>query len=619
MGNRNFTSVNKWIVSVTLVNSLLFISLGFRYLNYIELTSSILQYLYLGITTVGHMGSIPLIGLFILFGVSRISKNRSLLLAVSVLLFSLGLLFITVDSFIYSQYRFNLNRFVLGMLFGGAAKDIFQFSFLMYFMAGLFVLVLLVMEIAIGRFLWRYQIIKLVNEKYVIICLLVVMLFSHLSHAYATANGYTPVTKVARTYPLYFPLTANGMLEKLGLVNLEALERNKAPKEAKSSNVLNYPQHKLQFKGGKKPNILIIAIDCWRGDYFDSLITPNIYQFSKSCSVFKNHYSGSCATRGGIFSIFYGIPSFAYWHTMKTAYQRPIFMEKLAQEKYDFKIYGSAKLTYPAFHRTVFAGIENLRLKTECENEAPYAKDAKMNEEWLVDMEKRNKKADSQPFFGFLFYDAAHGNSHPNPKEAPFQPSWEDVNYLALNNDLDPKPFINLFKNSLNYIDKKVGVVLNKLKVSGELDNTIVIITGDHGQEFNDNKKNYWGHGSNFSKAQLHVPLIVFWPNKKANTYTHKTFHYDIVPTLVKTELGCTNPISDYSIGKILWDKCKTSWYVAGSDQRYAVIEDKQITTVLYGNYSVTKHNMQDLDDSKLNSSLMFEAMKENYRYYAPN
>ena len=49
-------------------------------------------------------------------------------------------------------------------------------------------------------------------------------------------------------------------------------------------------------------------------------------------------------------------------------------------------------------------------------------------------------------------------------------------------------------------MDDLIGKVINQLKNKGLLENTIIIITGDHGQEFNDNKKGYWEHGGNFSK-----------------------------------------------------------------------------------------------------------------------
>jgi hypothetical protein len=56
---------------------------------------------------------------------------------------------------------------------------------------------------------------------------------------------------------------------------------------------------------------------------------------------------------------------------------------------------------------------------------------------------------------------------------------------------MDPTPFFNLYKNSAYYVDSLVGRIIDDLKRNGRLNNTMVIITGDHGQEFNDNKKNY--------------------------------------------------------------------------------------------------------------------------------
>jgi membrane-anchored protein YejM (alkaline phosphatase superfamily) len=39
-----------------------------------------------------------------------------------------------------------------------------------------------------------------------------------------------------------------------------------------------------------------------------------------------------------------------------------------------------------------------------------------------------------------------------------------------------------------------------------------VIVTSDHGEEFNDTGKNYWGHNGNFSPYQVAVPLLVRGP-----------------------------------------------------------------------------------------------------------
>lgn len=610
------TDIVKWIVSFSIFNSILFILFSFRYSAYIETSSSILSWFYLVMTTIGHLGVIPFLGIVLCLLFSFFIRKFKFILAMSVIFNSIGLIFLTVDSFIFSQYRFHLNKFVFDMLLGGGAGDIFQFSGFMYFITIGSILLLLGFQLFVGNWVWRKKLYLRIRTKPIIIILFSMMIGSHLTHAYASALSFSPVTKNAHIYPLYFPLTANSLIRKLGLIDPDVLAKNKVMKSNHSSANMKYPSHELKFKEATKYNVLFVVIDCWRGDCIDSEITPNIFKYAQNGLNFKDHHSGSCGTRGGIFSLFYGLPSFAYWNTMKANYQRPVFMKTLADQNYNFGIFSSSTVTNPAFHQTVFADIEDLRTRTISENSAPYARDAKLTEEWLDFVDGSYSKEKTEPFFGFLFYDSAHGYSHPDVKNAPFQPSWNDPKYLSLDNETDPKPFFNLYKNSLNYVDSLVGKVMVDLDKRNILENTIVVFTGDHGQEFNDNKQNYWGHGSNFSYAQTHVPLAICWPGKVAQTYTHKSLHYDVATTILTDNQGCLSPAEDYSIGRSLWDTSSLDWFVAGAAQNYAIVEKDQITTTLYGSYSVTTTDMKTLGSESLHSNIVFQAMKKSYKFY---
>ncbi|NMV12173.1 sulfatase-like hydrolase/transferase, partial [Vibrio parahaemolyticus] len=107
------------------------------------------------------------------------------------------------------------------------------------------------------------------------------------------------------------------------------------------------------------------------------------------------------------------------------------------------------------------------------------------------------QQPNSQPYFGFLFYDSAHGTEFPEPEGAQFTPYWERVDHILLNNDFDAELYHNRYKNSLYYIDGLIDKVLKNI----DLSNTIVVLTSDHGEEFNDNGMNYWGHSGNYSQA----------------------------------------------------------------------------------------------------------------------
>ncbi|MBE4454044.1 sulfatase-like hydrolase/transferase, partial [Vibrio parahaemolyticus] len=82
----------------------------------------------------------------------------------------------------------------------------------------------------------------------------------------------------------------------------------------------------------------------------------------------------------------------------------------------------------------------------------------------------------------FLFYDSPHGYDFPDDFSPKYEPMLEAVNYLKLNNDTDPTEFFNRYKTSVRYVDSMAGKVLDTLEKNGDLERTLVIITGDHGQ-----------------------------------------------------------------------------------------------------------------------------------------
>jgi arylsulfatase A-like enzyme len=61
-------------------------------------------------------------------------------------------------------------------------------------------------------------------------------------------------------------------------------------------------------------------------------------------------------------------------------------------------------------------------------------------------------------------------------------------------------------------MDADTGALLDDLKAKGLLDNTIVVLTADHGENLGDH--GMFGHKYNVYDTLLHVPLVVWWPEK---------------------------------------------------------------------------------------------------------
>ena len=324
---------------------------------------------------------------------------------------------------------------------------------------------------------------------------------------------------------------------------------------------------------------MLLVVDSWRYDTFNADNTPVMWEYAQDGLIFENHMATGNATRTGIFGLFYGIPG-TYWHGFLANQQSPVFIDRLQELDYDLGIFTAAQLRKPEFNQTVFTNVENLRIGSK--GNRPSELDADLTKDWLDWYEKRDQ---SKPAFSFLFYDAPHGYDFPKGFEPRYEPMLQVVNYLKLNNETDPQPFFNRYKTSVRYVDTVAAQVLNKLKETGDLENTVVIITGDHGQEMNDNKLNFWGHNSNFTDAQVKVPFAIFGPgiNKLDTKWSSQslTSHQDVVPTVMKHYLGVTNDVKDYSVGEdLLGEHVERDWIISSNYSGYAVISDDNILEV---------------------------------------
>lgn len=159
--------------------------------------------------------------------------------------------------------------------------------------------------------------------------------------------------------------------------------------------------------------------------------------------------------------------------------------------------------------------------------------------------------------------------------------------------------------------DSLVGCVLHKLEEKKLLDNTLVIITGDHGQEFNENHKNYWGHGSNYSPVQTHIPFLLYEPGEQPHTYHHRTTHYDFAPTLMNKVLGVTNPPSDYSMGHLITDTCPRNWHIVGDNLNYAFIVENHTILEKHpsGYIEISDSALNPLENYKIDNRKLNEAI----------
>jgi len=169
----------------------------------------------------------------------------------------------------------------------------------------------------------------------------------------------------------------------------------------------------------------------------------------------------------------------------------------------------------------------------------------------LADLQQalRAQPAD-RPFFAMVLLDSVHAPYAVPPGAAqPYQPQAAEGDHLRVSARMDPAPLFNRYRNAVLEMDAKIGKVLQALDALGRAEDTVIIITSDHGESFNDLGQNDWGHNSNFSDVQTRVPMLIRWPGRAAVTETAVTSHMDFAPTLLRHLSGCSNPVDDYAAG----------------------------------------------------------------------
>ena len=386
-------------------------------------------------------------------------------------------------------------------------------------------------------------------------------------YAYGDIVNNTAITQNAKLFPLYQPLTIKRFISKVLHIKVD---RELNFKVSTKDTTLNYPQKPLRFNpsAGKKSNIIIIVVDGLRFDMLSKDIMPNTWEFGQRNIIFKNHYSGGNGTRFGIFSLLYGIDG-TYWHNFLARRVSPVLIDVLGDNGYEFKILSSTHLTFPEFRKTAFIRIPD-SIEDSFVNTDTAEKDRIITEKFIKYISNPEGK---KPFFAFIFYDSSHQPYYYPEGFEKFQPvSDHEINYFK---DIGKDNIFilkNRYKNAIFYNDYLIGNIIASLKKNNLFDNSIVVITGDHGEEFYEN--GYFGHTSSFDDYQVKTVFVLHYPGVELFSTERITSHLDLVPTLIES-LGCISPPEDYSHGFSLLNKTRHTYITSSNWDSSAIIDDE--------------------------------------------
>ena len=489
--------------------------------------------------------------------------------APAVVLFAGVQLAVYADRRIHEIYGFHLNGFVWNLLTTrggleslGAGPDVLAeaAALAVFALAGEALLLVLLARAQRVRALG-----PLGSRRFAVgfsAALVALSLGERLAYAAAHACDYNPVLQWSEALPLYQPLQLDGLAKRLGF----RVARSAPLPAGLGDSRLAYPRHPLSFRAeAPRWNVVVLCAESLRADALDPELMPATWRFAGGATRFAEHVSGGNGTRMGVFSLFYGLPG-PYWFKFLDQNRGPVLIRALLDRGYDVRGWTSDKFSYPEFDQTVFADVDRAKLR-EGGAGASWERDRAQVASMLAFLAQRDR---AQPFFLYMFFESPHAPYRFPPETAIRTPYLGELDYLTMDLERDIGRIRNRYWNSVRHLDTQLARLFDALAADGLLDSTIVVVTGDHGEEFLE--KGRWGHNSEFDEEQIRVPFVLYVPGRAPSVVDRMTSHLDVPATLLAL-LGATNPPDDYSLGESLFDGAPRSYALVSDWSRVAYVD----------------------------------------------
>lgn len=272
----------------------------------------------------------------------------------------------------------------------------------------------------------------------------------------------------------------------------------------------------------KKLNVIFVVIDTLRPDHlglygYERATSPVIDAWAKDAVVFENAFAQGPNTPRSMPSIFTGrYPSRVEWVKRYANYGKlkpenetifEIFSEagwatEAISAHWYFERADGIKQGVDTWDNTGFTTIKKSNTQTMAHKLTPRA---------ISRVEALS--AAEKPFFLFVHYFEPHGR-YMNQKSAT----------------IFGKKLMDKYDSEISYVDKHLAPLFDTLKAKGLYENTVVVLTADHGEAFKEH--GFYFHGRTVYTEELKVPLLIRAPGVAPKRVEDFVGLVDLLPTL---------------------------------------------------------------------------------------
>jgi arylsulfatase A-like enzyme len=325
----------------------------------------------------------------------------------------------------------------------------------------------------------------------------------------------------------------------------------------------------------RPPNILLIGVDSLRADRlgcygYPRVISPHIDRLAAQGTLFEHYWSPHIPTTPGYGSMLTGKDCFG---TGIVGLRQREFAPEVATlaELLERAGYATTSVGFPGnaasrgfqryFDYKAWGNLDEAPLrKAEALNEVFQPELDRLitaGEPWFVLLRHMDPHAPYLPPSPYdrLFYwgnecDPAHNSMEPVMSFAPFRDffaSWMPPGIT------DAEFVMASYDGAIAYMDACIGRLLQQLEARGVAEDTIVVLTADHGETLYDHDCFFDHHG--LYDCVLHVPLIIRYRGRvpAGRRIPGTCRHADLLPTLLELA-GMADAIPDDVTGRSLLD-----------------------------------------------------------------
>lgn len=272
-----------------------------------------------------------------------------------------------------------------------------------------------------------------------------------------------------------------------------------------------------------RPNVVLISLDTVRADHLSAYgyerdTSPTLRTLAAQGVLFETAYAPSATTGPSHASLFTSAPPVSHgvlknghnldpaWTTLAEALARAGYQTAAVMSSYVLASRFGYDQGFDFFDQD-FSRAEvpsGVTLWEDEEVEGKFYGRADDTTRRALDWLSGRPRPD-RPFFLFVHYFDSHDPYiPPEDYRPPFVPGPKEA--------LKRNRTIFLYDSVLAYMDAEVGRLLEALPQLGLEENTLVVVTGDHGEGLM--QHGVWHHGLHIYEEGVRVPLILRWPGK---------------------------------------------------------------------------------------------------------